>query len=52
VAVPSRLTREEIEEMTHGLPPVTNDDVSITAEGIRLDTTEMVVAFFEHFDRD
>lgn len=52
MAVPERLTREEIREMSRGLEPPTADDVSITADGVRLDSKEKVIAFFEQLDRE
>jgi hypothetical protein len=52
VAVPQRLTREEIREMSRGLEPPTDDDVSITSDGVRLDSKEKVIAFFEQLDRE
>jgi len=52
VAVPQRLTREEIREMSRGLEPPTADDGSITSDGVRLDSKEKVIAFFEQLDRE
>lgn len=52
MAVPERLTRDEIREMSRGLPPTTADDVSITGDGVRLDSREKVVAFFEQLERE
>ena len=40
------LTWEEWGEMTRDLPPPTDDDVSITKDGRRLDTKEKVIEFF------
>ena len=40
------LTWEEWGEMTAGLPGPSDDDVSITTDGRRLDTAEKVIAFF------
>lgn len=40
------LTWEEWGEMTVGLPGPTDDDVSITTDGRRLDTAAKVIAFF------
>ena len=49
MAAPTRLSREEIREMSRDLPPPTSDDVSITADGVRLDSKEKVLAFLaEH----
>ena len=52
VTVPQRLSREEIREMSRGLEPPTADDVSITSDGVRLDSKEKVIAFFEQLDRN
>lgn len=52
MAVPQRLTREEIREMSRGLEPPTADDVSITSDGVRLDSKEKVIAFFEQLNRE
>lgn len=40
------LTWEEWQEMSRGLPGPTDDDVSITTDGRRLDTAEKVIEFF------
>lgn len=40
------LTRDEWGEMTSGLLGPTDDDVSITKDGRRLDTPQKVIDFF------
>jgi hypothetical protein len=40
------LSREEFNEMFRGAPGPTDDDVSITGDGRRLDSKEAVIAFF------
>lgn len=52
MAAPTRLSREEIREMSRDLPPPTSDDVSITADGVRLDSKEKVVAFLAELERE
>lgn len=46
------LTAEAWREMSRGLPPPTNDDVSITKDGRRLDTAEKVIEFFAELDAE
>ena len=46
------LTWEEWGEMTDGLPGPTDDDVSITTDGRRLDTAAKVIAFFAELDAE
>lgn len=46
------LTWKEWGEMTRRLPGPTDDDVSITTDGRRLDTAEKVVEFFAGLDAD
>ena len=46
------LTWEEWGEMTHGLLGPTDDDVSITKDGRRLDTAEKVIEFFAELDAE
>lgn len=46
------LTWEEWGEMTHGLRGSTDDDVSITKDGRRLDTAEKVIEFFAGLDTE
>ena len=41
------LTAEKFNEMLRDAPPPTDDDVSITLDGRRLDSKEAVVAFGE-----
>jgi hypothetical protein len=41
------MTGEEFNELLRDAPPSTSDDVSITADGERLDTKEKVLAFCE-----
>lgn len=41
------MTGEEFNDMLRDAPPPTADDVSITADGERLDTKEKVLAFCE-----
>lgn len=38
--------------MTRELPPPTDDDVSITLDGVRLDTKEKVIAFIEQLESE
>lgn len=46
------LTWEEWGEMTHGLLGPTDDDVSITSDGRRLDTAQKVINFFAELDAE
>lgn len=46
------LTWEEWGEMTRDLAPPTDDDVSITKDGRRLDTAEKVIEFFAELDAE
>ena len=46
------LTWEEWGEMTNGLLGPTDDDVSITKDGRRLDTAEKVIEFFAELDAE
>ena len=46
------LTWEEWGEMTYGLLGPTDDDVSITKDGRRLDTAEKVIEFFAELDAE
>lgn len=39
------MTGEEFNELLRDAPPPTDDDVSITSDGRRLDTKEKVLAF-------
>ncbi len=41
------MTSEEFNELLRDAPPPTADDVSITADGERLDTKEKVLGFCE-----
>ncbi len=41
------MTADEFNELLRDAPPPTADDVSITADGERLDTKEKVLAFCE-----
>lgn len=41
------MTSDEFNELLSDAPPPTADDVSITADGERLDTKEKVLAFCE-----
>lgn len=41
------MTGDEFNELLRDAPPPTADDVSITADGERLDTKEKVLAFCE-----
>lgn len=41
------MTSDEFNELRRDAPPATADDVSITADGERLDTKEKVLAFCE-----
>lgn len=43
---------EEFNEMLRDSPPPTDDDVSITTDGRRLDSKEAVVAFFAELDAE
>lgn len=52
VAARTRLSREEIREMSRDLPPATSDDVSITSDGVRLDSKEKVLAFLAELERE
>ena len=52
MAVPTRLSREEIIEMSCDLPPPTSDDVSITSDGVRLDSKAKVLAFLAEIERE
>lgn len=52
MAVPTRLSRDEIQEMSRDLPPATSDDVSITSDGVRLDSKEKVLAFLAELERE
>ena len=52
MAAPTCLSREEIREMSRDLPPLTSDDVSITADGVRLDSKEKVLAFLAELERE
>lgn len=45
MAVPARFSRDEIREMSRDLSAATSDDVSITSDGVRLDSKEKVLAF-------
>ncbi len=40
-------TKEQLNELFAGAEPPTDDDVSVTNDGRRLDTPEAVIAFFE-----
>ena len=44
--------REEFNALFAGLQPPTDDDVSITADGRRLDTPEKVLAFLEEINAE
>ena len=44
--------RDEFNALFAGLQPPTDDDVSITADGRRLDTPEKVVAFLEEINAE
>ena len=46
------LSREEFNEMLRGAPGPTDDDVSITSDGHRLDSKEAVIAFFADLDAE
>lgn len=46
------LTADEFNEMLRDAPPPTPDDVSITADGRRLDTKEAVIAFFAELEAE
>jgi hypothetical protein len=46
------LTWEEWTEMSRDLPPPTDDDVSITNDGRRLDTAEKVIEFFAELEAE
>lgn len=46
------LTWEQWGEMTRDLAPPTDDDVSITKDGRRLDTAEKVIEFFAELDAE
>lgn len=46
------LTADEFNEMLRDAPPPTLDDVSITADGRRLDTKEAVIAFFAELEAE
>ncbi|MBK5224265.1 MAG: hypothetical protein JJE52_15605 [Acidimicrobiia bacterium] len=52
VAVPTRLSREEILEMSRDLLPASADDVPVTSDGVRLDTKEKVIEFFAQLARE
>jgi len=52
MAVPARLSREEIIEMSRELPPPISDDVSITSDGVRLDSKAKVLAFLAEIERE
>jgi len=43
---------EEVEALLAGGGPSTEDDVSITADGRRLDSAEAVIAFFEELQAE
>lgn len=43
-------TRREFNEMLRDAPPPTDDDVSITVDGRRLDSKEAVLAFIAELD--
>lgn len=45
-------SREEFNEMLSGAPDPTDDDVSITSDGRRLDSKEAVIAFFAELDAE
>lgn len=44
------LTWDQWDAMTRDLRPTTDDDVSITSDGRRLDTAEKVIEFFAELD--
>ncbi len=46
------LTGDEFDEMLRDAPPPTDDDVSITLDGRRLDSKEAVIAFFAELDAE
>lgn len=52
MAAPVRLSREQIAEMSRDLPAATSDDVSITSDGVRLDSREKVLAFLAEIERE
>jgi hypothetical protein len=45
MSAPTRLSRDEIMAMSRDLPAATSDDVSITSDGVRLDSKEKLLAF-------
>lgn len=52
MATPTRLSRDEIRAMSRDLPPATPDDVSVTADGVRLDSKEKVRAFVAELEHE
>jgi hypothetical protein len=46
------LTRAEFNELLRDAPPPTDDDVSVTNDGQRLDTKEAVIAFFAQLEAE
>ena len=44
MAMKPRYTAEEADALSRGLPPATADDVSITLDGVRIDSKEKVLA--------
>lgn len=52
MAAPTHFSRDEIREMSRDLPSATSDDVSITSEGVRLDSKEQVLAFLAELERE
>ena len=52
MAVPESVSREEIREMNRDMPPANADDVSVTTDGVRLDTKEKVLAFLAQLERE
>ena len=42
----------ELDALLRACPPPTNDDVSVTTDGRRLDTPEAVIEFFEDLRRN
>ena len=38
--------------MSRDLPPATSDDVSVTSDGVRLDSKEKVLAFLAELERE
>jgi len=44
VALKDRYTAEEAEALSRGLPAATSDDVSITRDGVRIDSKEKLLA--------